>query len=297
MKIGLGTAQFGLDYGISNPLGKTPVAEVKRILDVAAENGIHVIDTASLYGDSEKVIGQCLAKNHPFNIITKTPQFNKSLFAGEESEQFKGTFYESLSRLKQASLYGLLIHNADDLLAPNGAALWEAMKDLKQEGLVKKIGVSVYSAKQIDAILEKYFIDLIQLPVNVLDQRLVRSGYLKRLKKRGVEIHARSVFLQGLLLIDPSALPDYFCSVRLHLQKYHKFIGSKNISPIKSALGFVLNLDDIDTVIIGVASLAQLEEILHACADSTEMHADDYRIFAWSDEDILDPSRWKVANR
>jgi aryl-alcohol dehydrogenase-like predicted oxidoreductase len=122
MKIGLGTAQFGLDYGISNPLGKTPVAEVRRILDATAENGVHVIDTASLYGDSEKILGQCLGEHHSFHIITKTPQYNKSLINEENAEQLKKVFHESLARLKQSSLYGLLVHSADDLLA-QGAAL------------------------------------------------------------------------------------------------------------------------------------------------------------------------------
>jgi len=294
MKIGLGTAQFGLDYGISNPLGKIPVAEVKRILGFAAANGVHVIDTASLYGDSEKVLGQCLGEHHSFHIITKTPQYNKSLITEGDAEQIKKVFHESLVRLKQSSLYGLLIHNGDDLLAQNGAALWDAMNDIKNSGLVKKIGASIYAARQVNAILEKFPIDLIQLPINVLDQRLIRSGHLERLKKRGIEVHARSVFLQGLLLMNPSDLPDSFCSVRVHLQQYQQFIGERNVSPVKSALNFVLNIEGVDTVIIGVVSSAQLEEILHACVDAPELTANEYRNFAWSDEEILDPSRWKV---
>jgi aryl-alcohol dehydrogenase-like predicted oxidoreductase len=297
MKIGLGTAQFGLDYGISNPLGKTPVTEVKRILDDAAKNGIHVIDTAFLYGDSERVLGQCLGEHHAFNIISKTPQYNKSLITEENAQQLQKVFHESLAKLKQSSLYGLLVHNADDLLTQNGAVLWKAMKDIKNKGLVKKIGASVYSARQIDAILEKFPIDLIQLPINVLDQRLIRSGHLKKLKMRGVEVHARSIFLQGLLLMDPHDLPDYFYSVQVHLQQYHRVIGARNMSPVKSAMDFTLNLEEIDTVIIGVASSAQLEEILHACVDAPEMTANDYRNFAWNDEEILDPSRWKVPAR
>ncbi|MBN2570087.1 MAG: aldo/keto reductase [Deltaproteobacteria bacterium] len=297
MKIGLGTAQFGLDYGISNPLGKTPFAEVKRILDIATKNGVHIIDTASIYGDSERVLGQCLTEHHPFYIITKTPQYNKPRLNVEDAEQLKGVFHESLGRLKQSSLYGLLIHNADDLLTQGGGLLWEAMKYLKQGGLVKKIGASVYSARQIDAILEQFPIDLIQLPINILDQRLIRSGHLKQLKKRGVEVYARSVFLQGLLLMDPSDLPDYFYSVRKHLHHYHESIKERNLSPVKSALDFVLNLEEIEATIIGVADSGQFEEIMCECVNAPEMTADDYRNFSWNDEEILDPSRWKVPAR
>ena len=297
MKIGLGTAQFGLDYGISNPLGKTPVAEVKRILDDAAKNGVHAIDTAFLYGDSERVLGQCLGEHHSFHMITKTPQYNKSLITEEDAEQLKKVFHESLAKLKQSSLYGLLVHNADDLLVQNGAALWEAMNDIKNKGLVKKIGASVYCARQIDAILEKFPIDLIQLPINILDQRLIRTGHLKKLKMHGIEVHARSIFLQGLLLMDPHDLPDYFYSVQGHLRHYHESIRARNLSPVKAALGFVLNLDEIDAAIVGVAISAQLEEILLENVNAADINFSDFSNYAWSDENILDPSQWKVINK
>jgi len=296
-KIGLGSVQFGFDYGISNLEGKVPGEQVKRILDAAAESGVRVIDTASLYGDSESILGRFLREGHAFNIVTKTPQYNKPQLTREDAKLLERTFQESLVKLRQPSLYGLLVHNADDLLAENGIFLWESMTDIKSKGMVKHIGVSVYSARQIDAILEKFPIDLIQLPINVLDQRLIRSGHLKKLKHKGVEIHARSVFLQGLLLMDPAKLHDYFGSVREHLKYYHQWIGSKGLSPVKSALAFILNLEEIDTIIVGVADTMQLEEIKHECGSLSEITVDDYKKFAWNDEYILDPSRWRVSDR
>ncbi len=297
MKIGLGSAQFGFDYGIANLEGKVPGEQVRRILDAAAENGVRVIDTASLYGDSESILGRLLREVHPFNIVTKTPQYNKPRLTREDAELLERTFAESLVKLRQPSLYGLLVHNAEDLLAENGILLWESMTDIKCKGMVKKIGVSIYSARQIDAILEKFPIDLIQLPINVLDQRLIRDGHLEKLKKYGVEIHARSVFLQGLLLMDPEKLHDYFGPVREHLKYYHQWIGSKGLLPVKSALAFVLNLEEIDTVIVGVANTMQFEEIIHECGNLSKITVDDYEKFAWSDEYILDPSRWRVSDR
>lgn len=297
MKIGLGTAQFGLDYGISNSLGKTPTQEVMRILDIALKNGIHTIDTASLYGDSEGVLGQFLVGRNPFHIVTKTPQYDGKSRTKEDAKKLESVFFESLQKLKQSSVYGLLVHRAGDLLARNGSILWKAMYDLKKRGLVKKIGVSVYSAEQIDSVTERFPIDLIQLPVNVLDQRLIDSGHLKILKKRGVEVHARSVWLQGLLLMDPSELPDYFSCVRSHLQNYHSYIGNRNISPLKAALDFVLNLGEIDAVIIGVASAGQLEQVLHETGSGIEMTLDEYRNFAWWDEKILNPSQWNILKQ
>lgn len=294
-KIGLGSVQFGFDYGISNLEGKVPCEQVKRILDAAAESGIRVIDTASLYGDSESILGRFLREGHAFNIVTKTPQYNKPQLTRDDARLLERTFQESLVKLKQPSLYGLLIHNADDLLAENGILLWESLADIKSKGMVKNIGVSVYSARQIDAILEKFPIDLIQLPVNVLDQRLIRSGHLKKLKRKGVEIHARSVFLQGLLLMDPAKLHDYFGSVREHLKYYHQWIGSKGLSPVKSALAFVLNLKEVDKVIIGVENSMQLREIINESASLLGMVVEDYKDFAWDDEGILNPFHWKVS--
>jgi aryl-alcohol dehydrogenase-like predicted oxidoreductase len=296
MKIGLGTAQFGFDYGISNLEGKVPGEQVKRILDAAAESGVRVIDTASLYGDSESILGRFLREGHAFNIVTKTPQYSKPQLTRDDARLLERTFQESLVKLKQPSLYGLLIHNADDLLAENGILLWESMADIKSKGMVKNIGVSVYSARQIDAILEKFPIDLIQLPVNVLDQRLIRSGHLKKLKRKGIEIHARSVFLQGLLLMDPAKLHDYFGSVREHLQHYNQFIETKSLSRIKAALDFVLSLGEVDAIIVGVVNSVQLDEIINECMDAPKMTLDDYGLFSWSDDGILDPFRWKVVS-
>jgi len=295
-KIGLGSAQFGFDYGISNLEGKVPGEQVRRILDTAAGSGVRVIDTASLYGESESILGRFLREGHAFNIVTKTPQYKKTQLTGDDAKLLERTFQESLVKLRQPSLYSLLVHNADDLLAENGILLWESMTDIKSTGMVKNIGVSVYSARQIDAILDKFPIDLIQLPINVLDQRLIMGGHLEKLKRYGVEIHARSVFLQGLLLMDPAKLHDYFGSVREHLKYYHQWIGSKGLSPVKSALDFVLSLGEIDAIIVGVENAVQLEEIINACMDAPKMTLDDYSFFSWSDERILDPFQWKVVS-
>lgn len=295
MKFGLGTAQFGFDYGISNPLGRASITEIRRILDMAAEKAVRVIDTASLYGVSENVLGQCLDEHHNFYIVTKTPQYSKPMITKEDADLLKSVFAESLQKLKQSSLYGLLIHNADDLLAGNGSLLWEAMENIQNEGRVRKIGASVYAAEQIDAILKKYPLELVQLPINVLDQRLINSGHLEKFKKLNIEIHARSAFLQGLLLMNPYDLPEYFESVRAHLKRYQIFISERDVSPLLAALCFVQNFNEIDAIIIGVVNSTQLSEIFEACEKVCTMAPNDYRNFAWDDEAILNPSRWKIS--
>lgn len=291
MKIGLGTVQFGIDYGISNQDGKTSLDEIEKILNVAMHNGISVIDTAAMYGTSEEALGKTLSESHRFKIVTKTPRFTSSAITSDDVQRLEDSFSQSLHKMKRASSYGLLIHNADDLLSENGHLLFAKMSELKQKSLVEKIGVSVYTALQIDEILEKFQMDIVQLPINVFDQRLLVSGHLSKLKKRGVEIHARSAFLQGLLLMSPETLPPFFDSVREHLKNYHRVIHRHGLTPVRAALGFLINIPDINFIICGVNNHTQLKEI---CAEAVPVESMDFSSFSLSDEFILNPSNWSI---
>lgn len=292
MKLGLGTVQFGADYGISNKDGKTPTAEVAAILDAATELGVRIIDTACLYGDSEDVLGRSMPPDSRFDIVTKTPQFAKQSLDEADAQQVEDTFRSSLLRLNRPSVYGLLIHRADDLFVSGGDLLMDRLLTLKQSGLVSKIGVSVYSAHQIDEVLARFPIDLIQLPINALDQRLLQSGHLQKLKRAGVEIHARSIFLQGLLLMGLQDVPDYFSSIRERLESYHRFIEAQGLIPIQAALGFVANIPEIDQVICGVNNRQQLREI--CAAVQVKVRSEDYADFAVMDEAIVNPALWRI---
>ena len=172
MKLGIGSVQFGLDYGISNRSGATPPSDVQLILDRAGAAGVRIIDTAPLYGTAEEVLGKCLPHSHRFDIVTKTPSFT-DIPESARVGHLKRVFERSLTRLGTNRVYGLLMHHADDLLKPGGEALYEAMTALKHAGKVARIGASIYEPEQVDRLLERFAIDLIQVPVNVLDQRLV----------------------------------------------------------------------------------------------------------------------------
>lgn len=290
MKIGLGTVQFGLDYGVSNKGGKTPVEEVKRIIEAAAQNNVRVIDTAALYGTSEDALGMALPARHGFDIVTKTIKFGNAAIGDEDAAALESAFARSLSRLKASSVYGLMMHDADDLFKDGGGRLFEKMVELKEAGLVKKIGASVYTAGQIDRLLSGFSIDLVQLPVNVLDQRLIRSGHLAKLRSAGVEVHGRSAFLQGLLLMDPDGLPPFFEPVKEDLRRYHAFLEREKISPVHGAIGFVTGIDEIDTVVCGVETKDQLLDILKARPLSEAV----FDAFAISDERMLNPAKWTL---
>lgn len=290
MKIGLGSVQFGLDYGVSNKEGKTTPEEVIKILETAARNEVRIIDTAALYGSSEEALGNALPFEHRFDIVTKTRSFKKALITPDDARILEEGFAESLSRLRSQSVYGLLLHDCDDLLTEGGGLLMERMQALKGRGLVKKIGVSVYTASQIDRVMDRFCIDLIQIPVNIFDQRLIVSGHLSRLKAAGIEVHARSVFLQGLLLMDIGLLPRFFAPVKERLTSYHEFISGEGLSPVHAAVGFVIGLEEIDAVVCGVNNHLQLLEILK----SQPLSAKTFERFAITDELILNPARWRM---
>lgn len=287
-KLGLGTVQFGLDYGVANSGGKTSRDQVRHILEAASLAGVRIIDTASMYGESEAVLGASWPSEHHFQVVTKTPR----LVAADAADLLTRTMFQSLERLKLDAVYGLLVHNAADLLTDNGSLLVETMLRLKEQGVVKKTGVSVYNGQQIDALLKKFTPDLIQLPMNVLDQRLLGSGHLTRLKQLGVEIHVRSAFLQGLLLMEPDSIHPYFEQIRGHLRDYRRFLDEQGLSPIQAALGFVARLEEVDIVLCGVDSLRHFEEIIASPDIGSRA---DFGRFAINEEAMIDPSQWRLA--
>jgi aryl-alcohol dehydrogenase-like predicted oxidoreductase len=290
----LGTVQFGLDYGISNTQGRTGPDEVARILELARLRGIEVLDTAPAYGTSEAVLGACRAASAGFHIVTKTPKLDVA--AGEDADYaaaaLEQTLRASLDKLATTSVYGLLFHRAQDLRGPGGSALWQRARACRAAGLVKKLGVSVYDGAEIDAALELDGLELVQLPINVLDQRLLVSGHLDRLKAAGVEIHARSVFLQGLLLMEPAALPPGMARAQAPLAAFHAAAAARGLSPLEAALGFVVGLDQIDIALCGVNDAAQLEAI---CARVTALDPNDFAMLAAGDPTLLNPSQWSAT--
>ena len=291
MKIGLGAVQFGVDYGVSNTHGKTTKHEVSQILQFAYENGISLIDTATSYGSSESILGEVVT-NDDWRFVTKTPNFSDNCLNSTHVNQLQESFNQSLFNLRKKNIYGLLLHSCDDLLKPGGELIFREMERLREIGMVKKIGVSAYSSKQIAAILGKFNIDLIQLPINILDQRLVSGGQLTRLKNHGVEIHARSVFLQGLLLMSPNNIPSWFDPVRGVLESFHKEAKKRNMSVLQLALSFVQSIDEIDKVIVGVNTLKQLKEVVNAA--SIRVNTTELSCMSIDDPVFVNPGNWKT---
>jgi aryl-alcohol dehydrogenase-like predicted oxidoreductase len=284
--LGLGTAQFGMDYGISNRSGRTPESEVSAILSRAWEKGVRVLDTAAAYGESEEVLGRAMPESAAFRVVTKTPP----LLGLNGAPNIGQAFAEQLSRLRHKRIYGLLVHRADDLLGPWGDAIFAELRNLKKMGVVERIGASVYSETEIEALLGRFDLDLVQLPVNVFDQRLIGNGVLDRLKERGVEIHARSALLQGLLLMAPDAVPPFLRGLRKPIADFRAAARERGLSPLRAALSFVKNLAAVDVVIVGVTSLPELEEVLRAFEGDARFDAG---ALACADARLVNPALWR----
>lgn len=289
MKLALGTVQFGMPYGIANEQHVPADEEIASILDLAELSAIDAIDTASSYGDSETRLGAALRGRRCFRLVTKTPPLNDDESSLDPQTAVRASLLKSLARLRQPAIYALLVHRASDLFAPGGDNMLKGMHECAREGLVSKLGVSVYCAEDIDRVLGCFVPDVVQLPLNVFDQRLCRSGHLQKLSKLGVEIHARSIFLQGLLLMSAEEIPARFASMRAHVDAYHSRLGELGITPLEAALGFVEQCKDITYGVIGVISALQLAECTAAARKVVKF---DFGDFAFDRPEFVDPRLW-----
>ena len=289
-KMTIGTAQFGLDYGVSNNNGMVPVEDVNNILSFGGSSGVSSLDTAISYGKSESVIGES-AVGH-WDVITKLP----SLPEGCENieEWVFGSVFESLKKLNISSLEGVLLHRPEQLLEKNGALLYQALCSLKEKGLVKKIGVSIYHPEQLENLFEDRTFDIVQAPFSILDRRLEKSGWMGELKKRDVEIHVRSIFLQGLLLMGKDNRPQKFNGWGEVWRQWEGFLSYKNVTALQACLQFVFAKEEVDKVIVGIDSFDQLKELVFELknmpAEMPELPID----LACDDVNLLDPSRWSL---
>lgn len=282
MKLSLGTAQFGLDYGITNVSGQVSTDVVGEILDTAACNGIGMIDTAIAYGNSEQVLGQFDLSS--FLVTSKIPSLQGTEHAIEQLT------HESLERLGVDSLFGLMLHSEDDALHGDGQYLSE-LQHLKQQGLVQKIGASFYSPEKALHVVGSGMVDLIQIPANQLDSRFERSGLYEVADNMGVEVHVRSLFLQGLLAVDRFQRPVRFQS-HVDLLRYDEACQRADLSQLEFALMYLVHHRLIHYGVLGCTSPEQLKEIISAYLKVKQMSNLIYRDLFSDDEILLNPSKW-----
>ncbi|MEP7311087.1 MAG: aldo/keto reductase [Pseudomonadota bacterium] len=287
-RIALGTAQLGQRYGIANRSGIPARAEVAAILACARDAGSDTIDTAMAYGDSESVLGEAGVQS--FSIVTKLPPIVPDCADVEAWVRMK--LRSSLDRLRVDRLDGLLLHRPADLAGRHAGPLKAVLESVRAEGLVRRIGVSVYEPDEIDALGSLVHLDLVQVPYSILDQRFERSGCLRRLTDAGTEIHSRSVFLQGLLLMSWPEIPAAFAAWRPVFDRYHAWLEQSRTSPLDACLGFALSNPDISRVVVGVESVAQLRQVYASARASIPAIGSE---LATDDMNLINPSNWMRA--
>ena len=292
-KVGLGTAQWGMDYGINNITGKAKLKDIERIINHASKNSIETIDTAYLYGESEAVLGNFNLDN--FSVITKTNKFESNEINNFDVSLLEKNFYTSLNNLKIDTVYGVLIHRGSDILKKNGLRLIEKLKDFKEKGLIKKIGVSIYNVVEIEEILEIFIPEIVQIPINVFSQDFLNTGMIAKLKSLNVEIHARSIFLQGLLLMKKEDIPPFFLKWDGAFIRWDQFCKENKLSKMQAAFDFVKTINYIDKVILGFDQYNQFIDFINNInlikKDSKDINYSDLHV---EDQYLCNPLYWKI---
>jgi len=300
-KLTLGTAQFGHKYGIANINGKPDFNTSIKILNFAWKNGINTFDTAPTYGNSEEIIGSFilskkLNKKEKPVIISKLPAIIKkeNLSFDNIYDYIKKQVNLSLKNLKIERIPIYLLHHAPDIFFRDGLVI-ECLNQIKKDGLIEKFGISAYNPTEVEASLKFKEIDVIQVPINIFDQRLIKNGLLKKLKRKGYFIFARSIYLQGLFFLPLEKLPKNIELAKEPLIKLRKLIDEYNIDIAKLAFLFIRDLPEITSLVVGTEKKEQVEENINLLKEKSlprEITQNILEEFSEIPDKVINPSLW-----
>lgn len=289
MRLTLGTAQFGMPYGVANNTGQPSEVEVKEILQTARAHGVSALDTAIAYGDCEERLGRIGIPD--WQVISKLPTLTDT--HANISDAVRVAVEESLKRLRLERIHGLLLHRPEQLLEKNGDSIYRALEQVKIDGLVHKIGISIYDPSSLNAILPSFNFDIVQLPFNPFDRRVVLSGWAERLKSSGIELHARSIFLQGLLLMQQDKRPSQFDRWSPLWSRWHEWLRDMNVTALQACIGYVASFPQVDRILVGVENKNQLLEIIDGIQKTAIEIPEE---FESNDLDLINPANWRFSN-
>ena len=282
MKLALGTVQFGLPYGIAGRPVPVPEFEVRAILMRAWELGIRMLDTAAAYGDIERKLSR-LMDGRAFTVVTKVPPMRVNLEAPEAVLWIDRKLNQARSRLGP-NLHAVMMHRAEDLLVPTADVVWAVCANFASQHNVR-LGVSCYDMPTLNALCSRYCVDVVQLPGNALDQRLNATA----LPQPAIDVHLRSAFLQGLLLMPQAEAAARLPSARLPLERWHAWCLKRELSPLVAALGLVKGFPHVSHCVVGVGDVGQLEAISEAWNEAPVLYGPELSVF---ESTIIDPRCW-----
>jgi len=285
-KLVLGTVQLGLPYGINNTKGKPDQDEAFRILDQALDQGIRLLDTADAYGDATSVLGTYLHHNplSNFDIVNK--------FIHNDEQTLDVKLKTALTLLHQRRLYAYMFHRFHDYSTKKN--LLQNLKVFRNDGLIQRIGLSVYGVDELQIAIEDPDIDLIQLPLNPFDNSTHKKELLREGKNRGKEFHVRSIFLQGLLLKNPNDLTGNLIEFRESLEQFHQIRKRYDLSVLTTCLNYALHHQNVDFVLIGIENAEQLKQNVNAILPVfPESLAHELESINVLNRVLLNPGSWK----
>ena len=280
----IGTAQFGARYSISS-INAVNYIEADKILKKAYKNNINHLDTAINYFKAYNVLKKINVSN--WNIITKFPELK---LIKNSQNQYRDYADNVLKDFKIKKIKCVHFHNINQLFSSNGDQLFRMLKDLKDKKVISQIGASVYFPEEVDKLLKNYDFDVIQCPVNIFDRDFIIKKTLKKIKKRNIKVHVRSIFLQGLLLMEKEKLPKYFEKWYNIFDIWYQYLAENKISAIDACISFIKNQKDIDKIIIGMDSVNHLNQILKAFKSKRVINNFNLRV---NNKYLLKPSLWR----
>ena len=257
-KIVIGTANFGMDYGIGNNQKKLLDSDILDIISVAKKKGIETIDTAVSYGNSLKRLGEIGIND--FKIITKFPRI--PVDKKNQTNWFDDQVSRTLEQLGISSLEAILLHYPKDILENKNFELIFFLSNLKKDGVIKKIGVSIYEKNELEEILKIFKPEIIQCPINLFDNRLLEKNYLEEISNKGIEVHIRSIFLQGLLLFKKEEMPQDFLKFQNIWQEWYNWLKIIKLNPLEACIRYTNSIKGVDKIVVGINSAHQLKQII-----------------------------------
>lgn len=281
MKLIIGTAQFGFKYGLNKT--KIKKLEIKNIEKILKKKSLNKFDTAINYGESEKIIGNFNIKKKVITKIKLPIKKPKDL-----KKWFDKKLNKSLKKLKVKSLYGLLIHDTADILGKNKEFL-NILLDCQKKRLISKLGISVYEVSEINRVLKFWKPEIIQMPANIFDHRFLNDNFLYKLKKLNIELHARSCFLQGVLLEKKIRIGNF--KSKEIFSSFLNWCQKKQISNLEACIHFIKKIKQIDYLIVGVDNSSHLQEIISSF-NKNLIFVPNY--FMNNDKNLIDPRKWKI---
>jgi aryl-alcohol dehydrogenase-like predicted oxidoreductase len=283
-KLGLGASQFPTGAALR---GRPPEAEVRDMLIAAARADLGFLDAGGAAPSCEGLLGEHLPRPTPMGVLIRSVRGDRGPDAVEAEVR------ASLMRLKLTKARAVVVQSASDLFAPAGPALWDRLKMLRDEGLFDQVGVCAYASDDPVGVARRFKPDLLQAPASLLDQRLLLDGSLVAVREMGIEVHLRSIFLNGLLFLPPDRVPAQLKGAAGRLSRARRMIAEGRSDPLQAALGFALSRPEADAVLVGASTAAELAAVI-AAASSPPPDLD-WDEMALDDPVALDPRRWAAA--